>query len=106
MNRLYELLRHVTSRSLDLKAFTGQLADVAFEITTAESFLAGIASALLERGVMDPSHRVVLEKEFLRGTTWNLGDGARVDLSSAPELLQAARAVQELRDECLRSAAS
>ena len=99
---LQTIYDELSQRSLDPAAHEGEFGDAAFEITTADTFIAGIAATLLEGGNPDASHRAVLARERLVGPHWLLDDGRRVDLRPVQEMYAHARLVERLRRECLR----
>jgi len=99
LRRLFDELRGF---SLELKRYRGQpeLRDVAFDLTTADTFLAGVAATLLERAPVNEGHRRVAADVQLHGTSWRALDGVVTDLASHPELLAYARRLEQLRQAC------
>jgi hypothetical protein len=100
--RLQDMYDELSHRPINVAAYDGEFGDVAFDICTADTFVAGIAATLLEGRRPDASHRCVCERENLTGPYWALDDGRRVDLRPVPELYTHARLVEALRRECLR----
>lgn len=100
--KLQTLYNELSQRTSDPRRFRGELADVAFEILSADTFVGGLAATLLEGKHPDQSHRQVLTRPLLAGLSWLLDDGRRIDLSTAPELHAHAKLVEQLRVECVR----
>lgn len=80
--------------------FTRNLQSVAFELIDADTFIAGIASCLLDSEAVNASHASILRSPFLEGTFWLSRDGCRTDLHPYPELLEYAQRVEALRRAC------
>lgn len=87
---------------VDPASYRAELADAAFEVLSADTFIAGIASTLLAGKRPDAQHMAVLRRDYLLDATWLLSDGRRVDLSLAPELFAHASLVEQVRRECIR----
>jgi hypothetical protein len=100
--RLRVIYDDLRTRAIDPAEHDGELGEAAFEITTADTFIAGVAATLLEGKQPDASHRSVLTREYLLGSCWLLSDGRRIDLRHVPEMYAHARLVEQLRKECLR----
>lgn len=96
------LYDELSKRTSDPARFGGELADVAFEVVSADTFVGGLAATLLEGKHPDQSHRQVLTRPLLVGSSWLLDDGRRIDLSTVAELHSHARLVEQLRVECVR----
>jgi hypothetical protein len=96
-----EALAKLREYAVDVNDYAGGIADVAFEIVTADTFLAGIADSWLSGAVMDSSSRViVIVQRLLDGRIWVAEQGQRYDLSQWPELLEYARRIESLRKAC------
>lgn len=89
----------------DVHDHKGQMFDVAFEIVTIETAIAGIADTLLSGGGIPREHLEILRSPALsKENRMRLQDGAEVDLSDHPVLLSHLRAIERLRSVCLRIA--
>jgi hypothetical protein len=62
----------------------GIVGDAAFEISTAGTFVAGVASSILDGKTVGVAERRVLERVFLADTRWILEDGRQIDLRNYP----------------------
>jgi hypothetical protein len=100
LEQLYDALRRKTT---NVNRYAGALTDVAFELVTADTFVAGIASSLLEKRAVAPGEFAVLRSQFLVGTDWKLQDGSTVDLRNEPDLLEHAQVLEALKEECIAS---
>ena len=106
MNRLRELYDQMATSSVHAQDYRGAISDVAFDIITADSFLAGIASAIINRNSPDTVHLRSLKRSLLEGTYWILTNGEKGDLLPYPELLRHARLLEEVRAQCLKQCSS
>ena len=96
LNRVFD----TGKRSIDIHNYIDQAFDVAFEITTADTFIAGIASKILDRERVTKADRKILNDVRLSGTDWRCDDGELFNLEPYPEINTAARGVEELRAQC------
>jgi hypothetical protein len=103
LQQLSDALRHKTT---NVNRYSGLLAEVAFELVTADTFIAGIASSLLEESAVAQAELALLERRFLIGTDWMLPNGSTVDLRNEPELLGHAQVLEALKVECLARSAN
>lgn len=101
-SRLQRILAELQARPAQCVTLDREMAEVAFEVTSAETFVAGIAVTLVGGKRPDPRHGIVLMREYLVGSFWRLDDGRRIDLRPCPEVHGHARLVDELTRECRR----
>jgi hypothetical protein len=97
LRELDRLFNNTGQRSFDIHNYTGQALDVAFEINTVDTFIAGIASRIIDQERITRTHRKILNEERLSGTDWRCFDGVLFSLKEYPELYTAASGVEELR---------
>src|SRR5688572_20329708 len=73
---------------VDLNGYDGSLFEVACEIFTSETFVAGIADTILDGGRIALSHKVVAESPLILDRTfWVRKDGETFDLKQDVVLL-------------------
>jgi len=96
---LVDMLRMI---SVNPRKYSGELADVVFELISADSLIAGVAEALLSGNSLKMEHKTVLSKRLLLGSQWALSDGSLIDLSEQAELLEYGSLIQRISDECSR----
>jgi hypothetical protein len=95
---LAQLLKRLQHTTIDVNSYTGRVAEVAFDLTTFDSFIAGLATRLVSGGAPTYEEQGLLKRELpLTGTVWTLDSGEKVDLVMFPELLAHARLVESLR---------
>lgn len=92
----------IESQTLDLREYHGNDFDVIFEIISAETFIAGIASKLLASEFTNNNDMAILRREFIRGGNWVRDDGSEYSLWHLPDVLEYARKMESLRVLCLR----
>lgn len=97
VQRVFEQLRETR---VNPNRYTGHVQNVVFELIDADTFIAGIASCLLDRERVDASHVAILRSPLLEETSWLGRDGSRTNLSPHPELLTYAQRVEAVRREC------
>jgi hypothetical protein len=98
IRNLFEVL---AEQSLDIHEYSDRLFDVVFEILTADSFVAGIASKLLDGDAVTPEERVFVDSPMLiENRWWRCDDGQLFDIQPYPRVKMAADAVEKLRHKC------
>jgi hypothetical protein len=81
--------------------YTGSLFDVAFEITTAETFIAGVASKIIDGNRITKKDMSIVQRPLLlEGRWWQCDDGSVSDLGVNPEINRRALAIEQLRAAC------
>lgn len=85
--------------SIDPNDYDGPLGDVVFDIITADTYVAGIATKLLDGEHVEPAEAAFVSRPMLSGSCW-VHQGQQFDLSREPAVYQAARAVEQTRDIC------
>jgi hypothetical protein len=101
---LEELYQSLAVTSIDLFKYEEESFDVACEITTAESYIAGIADKIIENSRLHESDREILNRVFLTdGNNWLLEGVKAINLKTYPELLQSVEAIEKLRLKCLEA---
>jgi hypothetical protein len=94
----YENLKE---RSIDPHGYSGVLFDIAFEIITADTYIAGIASKILDRESIEPEERALLSKPLLKdGHWWQRPTGEEFDIQECVEMIRVASSIEELREKC------
>ena len=98
IKRGFEALRN---QKLEIHDYGPPLFDVVFEIYTADTFVAGIASKLVDRDPVMQEERVVVESPLMiEGRWWRRDNGELFDLQPHVEVLEAAMAIEDLRIKC------
>ena len=98
MNQLRSHYRALQKLSLDVNSYCQPLVDVAFELTSFDTFIAGIVDTLLQGKTVSQQHVAVLRRPLpVEGTLWQTQDGSRVDLSLHPDILTYAERLTEVR---------
>jgi hypothetical protein len=90
-----------SDRAIDMTRYDDELSDVVFDINTADSFVAGVASKILDREDLLPEEQAFIRKAlFLRDGIWEDSDGKTYDLRAHGEIYSVALAVERLRKKC------
>jgi hypothetical protein len=85
-------------RVIDLHRYTGELFDVVFDIVSADTFVAGIASKLLaHEAILSEEQAFITNPFFDRHGNWKSSDGKTINLRSAHEVYTVALALEKLR---------
>lgn len=101
MTELKNLFEVLAEHSIDIHEYTGRMFDIVFEIVTADTFVAGIASKLLNGDSVSPEERVFVASPMLiEGRWWRCDDGQSVDIRPYPKAKVVADAVEKLRHKC------
>lgn len=101
IGKRYEALMQ---KSIELGKYNGALFDVAFEITTAETFVAGVASKIVDHNQLTADDKLIVGRPFmLESRWWKRASGSLFDLNEHPEISRAAIAIEELRAACERA---
>ena len=101
MDRLRRLFAQMKAGGIRIADCQGDLEDVVAEMFTMDTFIAGVASTLLDGKAVEEAHREILAAPIFEGTAWILPEGGRNDLSGHPGLLGYAHLLDEVRKECL-----
>jgi hypothetical protein len=83
-DHLRDALGQLAEASLEVTDYAGDLGNAVFEITTADSFIAVIATTLVEGGRPSAQDVRTLSRVLLAGDAWRLQNGREVDLGLAP----------------------
>lgn len=98
IQRRYEAIKH---QSLDLHKYSGELFDVACEIITADSFIAGVASKILDGSTIEPIERALAQAPLLiERRLWRRDNGQLVDVSQFDDIYDLANGIETLRSLC------
>lgn len=101
--RFKQLLAELSAAQLDLFSYTGEARDVAFDLTTADSFLAGIVDRLRGANTVPAEFRAEMLRPWLQGASWYGPDGSQHDLVLMPEsLFEYALLLERIRSTCVR----
>lgn len=90
----------LSERSIDLSAHSDRAFDIAFDIVTIETGIAGIADSVLSGGQITDQHKHLLRRSVLDGVL--LDGGQQHDLSETPDLRKHLELVDEVRRLCLQ----
>lgn len=103
-NELEKLFAELKNTSFDLFQFEGEMFDVAFDIKSADSYIAGITDSLIKNYKINESDLVGLKISFLVDEHYWLFEGVKkVDLKPYPDVLKLALVIEELRIKCLKA---
>jgi hypothetical protein len=83
--------------------YDGPEGDLAFDITTADTFIAGILSSILDRATISEQAKAVLRDPMLVGLTWRGRQTQDAYLGDLPELLKNAEIIERARVLCLEA---
>lgn len=98
IKQCYEALAR---QSIDPHAYMDSMFQVVFEIITADTFIAGIASKILDGDPIDPEELVVVSSPLLiEGRWWKCNDGQMYDVQGHAEVRQVAMSIEKLRKKC------
>jgi|SRR5882724_1614113 len=97
LRQLYES----DERVIDLANYAGSLFDVAFDVITADTFVAGIASKIVDRDIVTAEERIAVDVPFLlEDRWWRRDDGQLFDLQPHAEIHKVAISIEYLRGKC------
>ena len=103
LNELRQLYKNPSERSIEFSRYTGAAHDVAFDITTEDTFIAGIAGKILDGTGLSRKERQIIEGSRFEGDRWRCDDGEFFDLSTYPEIKAVAKRVDEFRAKCVEA---
>jgi hypothetical protein len=83
--------------SIESNRYVGSELDLAFDLTTVDTFVAGIASKVLDGESVTPEEILLLNRPFLVGNIWNGHEVHKSDISGISEMLKYANAIEEVR---------
>lgn len=101
MNALKNLVDEVFAYApIEFDRHAENLQDAAFDVTTTESALMGIAYQFLSDVMPSPDQLGVLDMTLMEGDVWLLFDGGKRDLRDDEVLLRHAQMLVSLQQEC------
>ncbi len=101
---LRESYSKLQTYSLDVNAYDDWQQDVVFDMTTIDTYLAGLASRLLSGQAITREEKTMLLYPFLVDEVWNGHWVRQTDLSGIPEILRYAQVIEQTRASCLKCA--
>jgi hypothetical protein len=102
MAELRASLQAMSRSSINPADYEGTLFYVVFDILTADTFVAGIATKILDGESIPHNERVVVVRSPLVVKGSWVDEGRTLDLSAHPTVLAVARAVENTRAVCCR----
>lgn len=94
----YEVVRH---QSIDPHKYSGESFEVVCEIITADTFIAGIASKLLDGSAINPIERQIVDASLVIDQHWwKRASGRNFNLHSLAEIHQVVQSLEKLRCLC------
>jgi len=97
LKQLYES----EERAIDLHQYSGPLFDVVFEIITADAFVSGVASKIVDREAVTLEEASVVNSPLLLDTRmWLCDDGRIFDIQPYPKIHRVAMHIESLRAKC------
>ena len=101
IRQCFEELKH---HSVDPHSYSGFLFDVVFEIITADTYIAGIASKILDGDFIEVWERLLLGKSLLIDKHWwQRPTGEVFDLKGHAYINEYAIKVERLREKCYQA---
>jgi hypothetical protein len=92
---------NLAKQSLDPHNYTDFLFQVVFEIITADTFIAGIASKILDCEPVTLEERAIIRSQLMvERRWWRCDNGQLFDVQEYPEIYQAALNIERLREQC------
>jgi hypothetical protein len=103
---LAQAFEELKSQTTRVQGRSGLESDVAFDMISTDSFLAGIATRLLKgKPRLSPEERKTLQNALSRNGAWLLA-GNEVPLRQWPELSRYGELLEKVRSYCLKVAAA
>ncbi len=102
LKRLDQLFIELKRCYLDIKKYKEDpIFDALFDIVSTDTYVAGIATTLLDGKSVDKSNYIVVTSRYLREKKyWIMVDGREIDISEYEEILKYAEIIEEIRKEC------
>jgi hypothetical protein len=100
---LRKCFEDLKAQPLNVNRYDGPEGDLAFDITTADSFVAGILSCILDGATISEQAEAVLREPMLVGQTWCGCQTPDAYLGDLPELLKNAEIMERARILCLEA---
>jgi hypothetical protein len=93
----------LASTSVDIHVYNGQLLDTAFDVFTANTFIAGVADKVLSGDAVDDSDRMILATPLiLNQTFWVMNCGQAINIENDQPLFELAQKIEKVRELCLK----
>lgn len=102
-SKLKLLFDRLGRTKVKISTYPREMEDVVFDVIEMDTFIAGLASCVLENERIESDHLQLLRLHTIEdGSFWTLTDGSRVDLRPYPELLAYALTVHDVKMEVAR----
>jgi len=99
--RLEAELKDLSTTSIDLEDYKGELLNVAFDIYNSDTFIAGIADKILSGDIITKGDKNILAIPLIVDNTfWVKNNGQTIDLKNSRQLLTLAEKIENLRKIC------
>ena|SRR5215470_4958760 len=103
IRQCFDELKH---HSVDPHNYSGLLFDVVFEIITADTYIAGVASKILDGEFIEVEERLLLGKSLLIDEHWwQRRTGEVFDMQDHADISEYAMKVERLREKCYQALA-
>lgn len=101
MAELMKWYAAVKQQTIDPHDYSGTLFNLVFDVVTAETFLAGIASKVIDGDYVEPQERAIVGRPVLtEGRWWHSDSGQAFDVQKHDEIRQVASRIEALRVSC------
>ena len=100
-NEIRERYEALAGQSLDIHKYSDRMFDVVFEIITADTYVAGVASKIIDGDTVTPDDWNFIGRPMLmEGRWWRCDDGQLFDIEQDPEIKLVASSIESLRHKC------
>ncbi len=100
-SRFKQLFLELSRAKVDTCSYEGAACDVAFDLTTADTFLAGVVDRMRGSTTVPLEFRADMLRPWLHGAVWSGPDGSSHDLSLMPQpLFEHALLLERIRSAC------
>jgi len=97
--------KKMTKAIIDVNDYHGELSDLAFDLCTTESFIAGLVGRILENDILsDEELRVLAESFIVDGRFWNGPNEQVTELAKSQSLFEFAIELENVRKLCVECA--
>jgi hypothetical protein len=107
IQEIRDLFDTLSNQSLTVHHYSGRVFDAVFDITTADTFVAGVASRLIDGDAATiEEFGFIGEPMLTEGRWWRCNDGKLFDLEPYPEIKLVAGTIESLRQKCYEALTS
>lgn len=100
--KIKETFDILKSKPLEIYSYSGDDFDLVFDITSADTFIAGIVGKIIDGRAVNKQDKEILEKTFSEESCWITTEGEKKSIEHLPEVLVYVQLIKKIQQLCLK----